>query len=214
MAVAPTFKPHNYVRDLVAYTGTHDNDTVVGWWTSGGTSDSTRTPEDVVKEHAHARAYLGFKDEPIHWVLIRSIMSSIANTAIASMQDILGLGKDAHEPSRHIQFPGASRPGGPYGTEDSSCTPFQMCAHFRSTAVIVTVSGAPSTLSCTFAVAGVSKSFRHGPCNVVELALFSRALSWKSSGKSSMPLCRTARASPYDPSSMYSVARFSYTSRK
>jgi 4-alpha-glucanotransferase len=92
---APTFKPHNYVRDLVAYTGTHDNDTVVGWWNSGGASDSTRTPEEVAKEHAYARAYLGFTDDPIHWVLIRAIMSSVANTAIAPMQDILGLGSEA-----------------------------------------------------------------------------------------------------------------------
>jgi 4-alpha-glucanotransferase len=92
---APTFKPHHYVRDLVAYTGTHDNDTVVGWWSSSGASDSTRTAEDVIKEHAYARAYLGFKDEPIHWVMIRGIMSSVANTAIAPMQDILGLGSEA-----------------------------------------------------------------------------------------------------------------------
>jgi 4-alpha-glucanotransferase len=92
---APTFKPHNYVRDLVAYTGTHDNDTVVGWWTSSGGSDSTRTPKDVAKEHAYARAYLGFQDEPIHWVMIHGIMSSVANTAIAPMQDILGLGSEA-----------------------------------------------------------------------------------------------------------------------
>jgi 4-alpha-glucanotransferase len=92
---APTFKPHNYVHDLVAYTGTHDNDTVVGWWNSGGSSDSTRTPEEVAKEHAYARAYLGFKDEPIHWVMIRGIMSSVAKTAIAPMQDILGLGSEA-----------------------------------------------------------------------------------------------------------------------
>jgi len=91
---APTFKPHNYVRDLVAYTGTHDNDTVIGWWTSGG-GDSTRTREDVEKEHAYARAYLGFKEEPINWVMIRGILSSVANTAIAPMQDILGLGSAA-----------------------------------------------------------------------------------------------------------------------
>ena len=91
---APTFKPHNYVRELVAYTGTHDNDTVVGWWTSAG-GDSTRTADDVAKEHAYARAYLGFKDEPIHWVLIRGIMSSVANTAITQMQDVLGLGSEA-----------------------------------------------------------------------------------------------------------------------
>lgn len=91
---APSFKPHNYVREVVAYTGTHDNDTVLGWWTSGG-GDSTRTAEDVAKEHAYARAYLDFKDEPIHWVLIRAIMSSVANTAIIQMQDVLGLGSEA-----------------------------------------------------------------------------------------------------------------------
>ncbi len=100
---APTFKPHNYVRDLVAYTGTHDNDTVVGWWSSSGAGDSTRTPEDVAKEHAHARAYLNCQDEPIHWVLIRSILSSVANTAIAPMQDILGLGSEAR-----MNLPGTS----------------------------------------------------------------------------------------------------------
>ena len=98
---APTFKPHNYVRDLVAYTGTHDNDTVVGWWNSGP-GDSTRTPEDVAKEHAYARAYLGFQDDPIHWVMIRGIMSSVAATAIAPMQDILGLGSEAR-----MNLPGA-----------------------------------------------------------------------------------------------------------
>lgn len=91
----PSFRPHNYARDLVAYTGTHDNDTTVGWWNSHGTSDSTRTPEDVVKEHAYARAYLGFTDEPIHWVLIRGVMSSIANTAVIPLQDLLGLGTEA-----------------------------------------------------------------------------------------------------------------------
>jgi len=105
---APTFKPHNYVRDLVAYTGTHDNDTVAGWWNSSGAGDSTRTPEDVAKEHAHARAYLDFKneqfnDEPIHWIMIRSILSSVANMAIAPMQDVLGLGNEAR-----MNLPGTS----------------------------------------------------------------------------------------------------------
>jgi len=91
----PSFRPHNYARDLVAYTGTHDNDTVVGWWNSQGAGDSTRTPEDVRKEHAYARAYLGFTDEPIHWVMIRGVISSIANTAVIPMQDLLGLGSEA-----------------------------------------------------------------------------------------------------------------------
>ena len=98
----PSFRPHNYVRDLVAYTGTHDNDTTVGWWTSQGAKDSTRTPDDVVKEHAFARAYLGFTDEPIHWVMIRAVLSSIADTAVIPAQDLLGLGNAAR-----MNLPGA-----------------------------------------------------------------------------------------------------------
>ena len=68
---------------------------MVGWWASSGQGDSTRTTEDVAKEHAYARAYLGFKDEAINWVLIRGIMSSVANTAMAPMQDLLGVGSQA-----------------------------------------------------------------------------------------------------------------------
>jgi 4-alpha-glucanotransferase len=100
---APMFKPHNYVHELVAYTGTHDNDTVVGWWASSGRDDSTRTPEDVIKEHAYARAYLAFKDDPINWVFIRTLMSSVANAVVAPMQDILGLGSEAR-----MNLPGTS----------------------------------------------------------------------------------------------------------
>src|SRR5579884_1374546 len=54
----PSFQPHNYPRNLAAYTGTHDNDTAMGWWRSEG-GDSTRTAEDVREEKAKARVYLG-----------------------------------------------------------------------------------------------------------------------------------------------------------
>jgi 4-alpha-glucanotransferase len=91
----PSFRPHNYARELVAYTGGHDNDTTVGWWASSGASDSIRTPEDVRKEHEFARAYLGFKDEPINWVLIRAVLASVPDTAIIPLQDALGLGSEA-----------------------------------------------------------------------------------------------------------------------
>jgi 4-alpha-glucanotransferase len=90
----PSFRPHNYPRNVAAYTGVHDNDTVMGWWT-GGAGDSTRSAEDVRKEHAFARRYLGVAEEPMHWVMIREIMKSIADTAIAPLQDVLGLGSAA-----------------------------------------------------------------------------------------------------------------------
>lgn len=92
----PSFRPHNYSRELAAYTGGHDNDTTVGWWNSSGAGESTRTPEDIRKERAFARAYLGFKDdEPIHRVLIRAVLASVAKIAVVPLQDVLGLGSEA-----------------------------------------------------------------------------------------------------------------------
>lgn len=99
----PSFRPHNYVRELVAYTGTHDNDTVIGWWMSRGAGDSIRTPEDVKKEHEFAKAYLGFDSEPIHWVMVRTLLRSVANTAVIPLQDLLGLGSEAR-----MNLPGTS----------------------------------------------------------------------------------------------------------
>ena len=91
----PSFRPHNYSRELVAYTGGHDNDTTVGWWTSSGVVESTRTAEDIRKERAFTREYLGFRDQPINWVFIRTVLSSVANTAIIPLQDVLGLDSEA-----------------------------------------------------------------------------------------------------------------------
>ena len=91
----PSFRPHNYSRELVAYTGGHDNDTTVGWWTSSGVGESTRTAEDIRKERDFTRAYLGFQNDPINWVFIRTVMASVANIAIIPLQDVLGLGSNA-----------------------------------------------------------------------------------------------------------------------
>jgi 4-alpha-glucanotransferase len=92
---APSFLPHNYQRDLVAYTGTHDNDTVLGWWSSEGTHDSTRTPEAVRAERALAEAYLDTDGSEMNWVFIRAVLASVADTAIIPLQDVLGLGSEA-----------------------------------------------------------------------------------------------------------------------
>jgi 4-alpha-glucanotransferase len=91
-----TFRPHNYSRDLVAYTGGHDNDTTVGWWRSSGAGDSTRTPEEVRKEHEVTRAYLNFHDDSeVNWIMIRAVLASVADVAIVPLQDVLGLGNEA-----------------------------------------------------------------------------------------------------------------------
>jgi 4-alpha-glucanotransferase len=91
----PNFRPHNYSRNLVAYTGTHDNDTVVGWWTSKPGEGSIRTEEDIRKERSFARQYLNFVGEQIHWVFIRTLMASVADTVIFPVQDIIGAGAEA-----------------------------------------------------------------------------------------------------------------------
>jgi 4-alpha-glucanotransferase len=92
---APDFKPHNYPRDRVAYTGTHDNDTTVGWWSSAGAGDSTRTAEDIREERDFTRKYLATDGREIHWVFIRALMASVADTVLFPLQDVLGLGSEA-----------------------------------------------------------------------------------------------------------------------
>ncbi len=90
---APTFRPHNYPTSVVAYSGTHDNDTTVGWWSSEGVS--TRTPEDIERERDFARQYLHTAGTEIQWDFIRALMASVADTVLIPLQDVLGLGNEA-----------------------------------------------------------------------------------------------------------------------
>jgi 4-alpha-glucanotransferase len=92
---APTFRPHNYPRGVVAYTGTHDNDTTVGWWKSKGSGDSTRSEEDIRRERDFAIRYLNTDGNEIQWAFIRALEASVADTVLIPMQDVLGLGTEA-----------------------------------------------------------------------------------------------------------------------
>jgi 4-alpha-glucanotransferase len=96
--MAPTFRPHNYERQLVAYTGGHDNDTMFGWWRSG-VADSTRTQEEVEREHNDAATYFGVSidelDRNVNWIYIRAVMMSVADTVLFPMQDVVGAGGEA-----------------------------------------------------------------------------------------------------------------------
>jgi 4-alpha-glucanotransferase len=87
--------PHNYVRNVVAYTGTHDNDTTVGWFNSIAGEGSTRTAQQIERERTFCMDYLNTKGEEIHWDFIRAVLASVANTAIIPLQDLLGLGTEA-----------------------------------------------------------------------------------------------------------------------
>jgi len=69
----------------VIYTGTHDNDTTVGWFNSGASDNERR----------NAEAYLGRCDDGIHWAFIRAAQNSAAELALIPLQDVLGLGSEA-----------------------------------------------------------------------------------------------------------------------
>ncbi len=101
---APTFRPHNYPREVFAYTGTHDNDTTVGWWNSSAATDSTRSAEDIERERKFTLAYLATDGREINWTFIRTLFASVADTAIVPLQDVLGLGNDAR-----MNLPGSTR---------------------------------------------------------------------------------------------------------
>jgi 4-alpha-glucanotransferase len=99
---APGFLPHNHTRRSAVYTGTHDNDTIAGWFHDPGDGNgSTRSPQQTAAERRAALAYIGRTSADlergleIHWEMIRLAMASVAHTAIVPMQDLLGLGSEA-----------------------------------------------------------------------------------------------------------------------
>ncbi|RZL06268.1 MAG: 4-alpha-glucanotransferase, partial [Rubrivivax sp.] len=75
------YLPHNLERHCVAYTGTHDNDTTLGWWRTASAS-----------EKATARAYLGpAVDAEPHWTMITALSQTVANIVVLPFQDVVGL---------------------------------------------------------------------------------------------------------------------------
>jgi 4-alpha-glucanotransferase len=87
--------PHNYPRNCVAYTGTHDNETVVGWFSGEDRKATTISGAAQEKERRRALAYTGTDGSEINWDLIRLASMSVANTVIFPLQDVLGLGNEA-----------------------------------------------------------------------------------------------------------------------
>ncbi len=88
-------RPHFYVQNSVAYTGTHDNDTTVGWFTAEPGETTTMSLKAVEAERRFVLDYLNTTPEEIHWGLIRGVQSSVSDLAIVPVQDILGLGSEA-----------------------------------------------------------------------------------------------------------------------
>lgn len=80
---AHIYLPHRMTPDHVIYTGTHDNDTTLGWW-------NTAAPH----ERQAAEALVGRTEDGINWALIRLAQSSVASFAVEPLQDVLGLGSE------------------------------------------------------------------------------------------------------------------------
>lgn len=78
------YLPHHYVKNCVVYTGTHDNDTTIGWWQQASSDEKQLLAN-----------YLGYgaadEIQEINWLLIRTALASVASLAIIPLQDILGL---------------------------------------------------------------------------------------------------------------------------
>jgi 4-alpha-glucanotransferase len=92
---ADAYRPHNYPRNCVVYTGTHDNNTTIGWLKGEDVKDSTQSKEERQKETQLALKYMGSDGHEINWDFIRLALMSVADTAIIPMQDVLGLGSEA-----------------------------------------------------------------------------------------------------------------------
>lgn len=81
------YLPHNYPANCIVYTGTHDNETTLGWYRGLRAT-----------QRRHVKSYLGVKtvrEAEIPWYLIRMAMASVADTAVIPMQDYLGLDNSA-----------------------------------------------------------------------------------------------------------------------
>lgn len=90
------FLPHNYSEPLVAYTGTHDNDTMLGWWRD---TASTQDEAQIARAKAYCVSYLGLEpgkeEEQLNWKALEALMRSVARFVVTPVQDLLGLGADA-----------------------------------------------------------------------------------------------------------------------
>jgi 4-alpha-glucanotransferase len=94
---ADYYKPHSYIENCVAYTGTHDNNTLMGWLREDDNIVRQKL-KDPHEEKKRAFRYIGCRSarkKNIHWDFIRALMMSSARMVIIPMQDLLGLGEEA-----------------------------------------------------------------------------------------------------------------------
>ncbi len=119
----PDFQSADIKEHCVCYTGTHDNDTTVGWF-RGGDND-TRTTEEVELTRASALQWTGGTKKTIHLDMIRLAFASQAKLAMAPMQDYLGLGSEAR-----LNVPGTTGGNWSWRLQAGQLTP-ELCETVR-----------------------------------------------------------------------------------
>ncbi len=90
----PKLLPHNYPRNCVAYTGTHDNETMVQWYESDPVTNGIATAEQVEAQRDHFRRYYSTDGSNVNWTGIHRLMAAHTDAVIYPFQDILGLGAE------------------------------------------------------------------------------------------------------------------------
>jgi 4-alpha-glucanotransferase len=112
------YQPHRYPRNTVVYTGTHDNDTIAGWLSSHAKAADAGERERLLAERQRALSYAGSDGVDAHWDFIRLALSSVANTALFPLQDVLGLGSEAR-----MNVPGTPSGNWTYRFREDQLTP-------------------------------------------------------------------------------------------
>ncbi len=104
---------HAFNYRLVAYSGAHDNDTLMGWWSSLDADPAGQATK------AYIRRYLEISDsDEVNWIVIRALMASVADVVITPVQDLLGLGSEAR-----MNYPGRSHGNWTWRMASNALTP-------------------------------------------------------------------------------------------
>jgi 4-alpha-glucanotransferase len=112
------YQPHRYPRRAVAYSGTHDNDTLMGWLSSHEREKDPRRAAELRAERDRALRYANSDGREPHWDMVRALVASGADTTIFPIQDLLGQGTE-----HRMNVPGVGFGNWSYRVEASLLTP-------------------------------------------------------------------------------------------
>ncbi|CAM2064595.1 4-alpha-glucanotransferase [Sulfidibacter corallicola] len=98
----PGYWPDQFPEESVCYTGTHDNDTTLGWYLSGKSDGQPKSPEEVAEEQHKIRTFLECDGSQVHWDMLALSLGTKSSVVIAPLQDLLGLTSEArlNQPGR------------------------------------------------------------------------------------------------------------------